>query len=141
MMTTKSYRVGIVGASSLAGKELAETLAESSLAASDIILLDDEDLAGQIVAAGDEANFIQKIDADSFAAMDFVFFAGGPDHDQKILEGRPPRRRQHHRHDLRTGSRTRRDRASSLGAHLHLRTHTPDESANSRPRPTPPPRR
>jgi aspartate-semialdehyde dehydrogenase len=76
MVSSRQYRIGIVGASSLAGKELAETVAESTLAASDIILLDDEDLAGQIVAAGDEANFIQKLDAESFAAMDFVFFAG-----------------------------------------------------------------
>ena len=83
MLTTKPYRIGIVGASSLAGKELGETLAESTLAASDIVLLDDEDLAGQLVAAGDEANFIQKIDADSFAAMDFVFFAGDPDTTRK----------------------------------------------------------
>jgi aspartate-semialdehyde dehydrogenase len=82
-MATKPYRIGIVGASSLAGRELADTLAESTLAASDIVLLDDEDLAGQITAAGDEATFIQKIDADSFAAMDFVFFAGAPEATRK----------------------------------------------------------
>ena len=82
-MAAKPYRIGIVGASSLAGKELADTLAESTLAASDVVLLDDEDLAGQITAAGDEATFIQKIDADSFAAMDFVFFAGSPDATRK----------------------------------------------------------
>ena len=83
-MAAKPYRIGIVGASSLAGKELADTLAESTLAASDIVLLDeDEDLAGQITAAGDEATFIQKIDADSFAAMDFVFFAGAPEATRK----------------------------------------------------------
>jgi len=78
MPSAKPYRIAIVGASSLAGKELADTLAESSLAVADIVLLDDEDLAGQITAAGDEATFIQKIDADSFAAADFVFFAGDP---------------------------------------------------------------
>jgi aspartate-semialdehyde dehydrogenase len=83
MMTGKSYRIGIVGASSLAGKELSDTLADSALAASDIVLLDDEDLAGQITAAGDEATFIQKIDAESFAAMDFVFFTGDPDTTRK----------------------------------------------------------
>lgn len=82
-MAAKPYRIGIVGASSLAGRELADTLAESTLAASDIVLLDDEDLAGQITAAGDEATFIQKIDADSFASMDFVFFAGDPDTTRK----------------------------------------------------------
>jgi aspartate-semialdehyde dehydrogenase len=83
MSASKQYRIGIVGASSLAGKELSDTLAESALAASDIILLDDEDVAGQITAAGDEITFIQKIGDDSFAAMDFVFFAGGPDTTRK----------------------------------------------------------
>jgi aspartate-semialdehyde dehydrogenase len=71
----RSYRIGIVGASSLAGKELIDALAESPLAACDFVLLDDED-AGQITAAGDEVTVIQKLDADSFAGVDFVFFAG-----------------------------------------------------------------
>jgi aspartate-semialdehyde dehydrogenase len=75
VISGRTYRIGIVGASSLLGKELADTLAESALAACDVVLLDDED-AGQVVAAGDEATFIQKLDADSFAGIDFVFFAG-----------------------------------------------------------------
>jgi len=71
-----SYRIGIVGASSLAGKELGEAVAESMLAAFEVVLLDDEDAAGQIAASGDEATFIQKLEADSFAGTDFVFFVG-----------------------------------------------------------------
>jgi aspartate-semialdehyde dehydrogenase len=71
----RPYRIGIAGASSLAGKELTEALAESALAACDFVLLDDED-AGQMTAAGDEVTFIQKLDADSFQGIDFVFFAG-----------------------------------------------------------------
>jgi aspartate-semialdehyde dehydrogenase len=73
----KPYRIGIVGASSLAAKELADSVAESPLAASDVVLLDEDD-AGQVTTAGDEVTFIQKIDADSFAGMDFVFFADDP---------------------------------------------------------------
>ena len=69
-------RIAIVGASSLAGKELAEAIAESALAASDVVLLDVEDAAGQVTAAGEEVSFIQKIDAESFAGIDFAFFAG-----------------------------------------------------------------
>jgi len=76
LIAGSTYRIGIVGASSIAGKELSEALAESALAASDIVLLD-EDYAGQVTTAGDEVSFIQKLDADSFAGMDFVFFAGG----------------------------------------------------------------
>jgi aspartate-semialdehyde dehydrogenase len=75
-MTDREYRIGIVGASSLVGKELSDELAASVLAASDIVLLDVEDAAGQITAAADEVSFIQSLEASSFDGMDFVFFAG-----------------------------------------------------------------
>jgi aspartate-semialdehyde dehydrogenase len=79
-ITGKQYRIGIVGASSLAGKELSDELGESSLATANVILLDDEEeAAGQITAAGDEVAFIQRIEAESFERMDFVFFAGAPE--------------------------------------------------------------
>ena len=61
-MAGREFRIGIVGASSLAGKELSDALAESALAACDIALLDEDDAAGQVTAAGDEVTFIQKID-------------------------------------------------------------------------------
>jgi len=76
---TGTYRIALVGASSLAGRELSDALAESPLATCDVLLLDDEEAAGQIATAGDEASFIQKIDAESFAGVDFVFFAGDPE--------------------------------------------------------------
>jgi aspartate-semialdehyde dehydrogenase len=76
-MANRVYRIGIVGASSLAGKELSDELGESQLAASDFVLLDDEDVAGQVTTAGDEPAFIQRIEASSFNRMDFVFFVGG----------------------------------------------------------------
>ncbi|HEY4382702.1 MAG TPA: Asd/ArgC dimerization domain-containing protein [Acidobacteriaceae bacterium] len=82
MIAGKPYRIGIVGASSLAGKELTEALAESTLAESDFVLLDDDD-AGQMTAAGDEVTFIQKLDGESFVGMDFVFFAGDADTTKK----------------------------------------------------------
>jgi aspartate-semialdehyde dehydrogenase len=78
-MESKMYRIGIVGASSLAGKELRDELDESLLATSDFVLLDEEDVAGQVTAAGDEVSFIQRLEASSFDHMDFVFFAGGAD--------------------------------------------------------------
>jgi aspartate-semialdehyde dehydrogenase len=76
-MTNREYRIGIVGASSLVGKELSEELGTSSLAASDFVLLDEEGVAGEITAAAGEASFIQPLEASSFDRMDFVFFAGG----------------------------------------------------------------
>src|SRR6267154_3984897 len=75
-MTNREYRIGIVGASSLVGKELSEELGASSLAASDFVLLDEEEAAGQVTAAADEVSFIQRLEASSFDRMDFVFFAG-----------------------------------------------------------------
>ncbi|WP_433966058.1 hypothetical protein [Tunturiibacter gelidiferens] len=72
-MAERMYRIGIVGASSLAGKELSEELGESSLGASDFVLLDEEEAAGQVTAAGDEVAFIQRLEASSFDRMDFVF--------------------------------------------------------------------
>jgi aspartate-semialdehyde dehydrogenase len=75
-MAERLNRIGIVGASSLGGKELSDELSESLLGASDFVLLDDDESAGQITAAGDEVGLIQRLDATSFDRMDFVFFAG-----------------------------------------------------------------
>ena len=75
-MADGMYRIGIVGATALKGKELADELEDSLLAASDIVLLDDEETAGQVTAVGDEPAFIHKVEAGSFERMDFVFFAG-----------------------------------------------------------------
>jgi aspartate-semialdehyde dehydrogenase len=86
-MTNREYRIGIVGASSLAGKELSEELASSLLAASDFVLLDVEDAAGQVTAAADEVSFIQPLEASSFERMDFVFFAGGAAMTKKHWQG------------------------------------------------------
>jgi aspartate-semialdehyde dehydrogenase len=69
------YRIAIVGAGSLAGKELSDALSESPLATSSFTLLDEDQVTGQVAAAGDEISFIQKIDSSSFEGMDIVFFA------------------------------------------------------------------
>ncbi|MDQ2834028.1 MAG: segregation protein B [Acidobacteriota bacterium] len=76
-MTNRIFRIAIVGASSLAGKELSEGLGESSLAASDFLLLGEEDAAGQMATAADEVSFIQQLEESSFKRQDFVFFVGG----------------------------------------------------------------
>lgn len=79
MAATERDRIGIVGASSLAGKELSDEVADSPLAAADVVLLDGEDAAGQLTSAGDEPAVVRQIDAASFDGLDFVFFAGSPD--------------------------------------------------------------
>ena len=70
------YRIAIVGATTLAGKELADELEGSLLATSDFVLLDGEEATGQVAAVGDEAAVVEPVAADSFERMDFVFFAG-----------------------------------------------------------------
>jgi aspartate-semialdehyde dehydrogenase len=71
-MADGMYRIGIVGAASLKGKELGEELEDSLLAASDFVLFDDEEATGQVTAVADEPAFIQQVEAGSFARMDFV---------------------------------------------------------------------
>ena len=69
------YRVAIVGAASLKGKEVAEILRERNFPAVDVRLLDDDESLGQLEAIGDEMNFIQSIRSDQFERVDFAFFS------------------------------------------------------------------
>ena len=69
------YRVAIVGAGTLKGKELAEVLPETAFPAFDVRLLDDDESLGQLEAVGDEATFVQSVKAENFEHVDFVFFA------------------------------------------------------------------
>ncbi len=78
-MENRVSRIGIVGASSLLGKELAEEIANSSFGAAEIVLLDEEEAIGQVTSIGDEAVIIRRIEPGCFAGMDFVFFAGSGD--------------------------------------------------------------
>src|SRR6202045_1572382 len=71
-----NYRIAIVGAASLRGKELNEALGESPFASSDFVLMDDQEAIGQLEAVGDEVTFIQQISPASFAHADFTFFTG-----------------------------------------------------------------
>lgn len=75
---TNLYRVAIVGAASLMGKEIAEVLRDRNFPAVDIRLLDDDKSLGQLEAVGDEMSFIQSIRADQFERVDFTFFASDP---------------------------------------------------------------
>jgi aspartate-semialdehyde dehydrogenase len=73
---TDKYKVAIVGAASLRGKELNEVLSESPFASAEFSLMDDESQLGQLESVGDEVTFIQRIEPNSFAHEDFVFFSG-----------------------------------------------------------------
>jgi aspartate-semialdehyde dehydrogenase len=71
----EQYRIAIVGSGTLKGKELAEVLSQSALAASEIKLLDDDEGLGQLEAVGEEMTFVQSVSRDNFDNVDFAFFA------------------------------------------------------------------
>jgi len=70
------YKIAIVGASTLIGRELKDALNDSPLAAANIALLDEEEAQGQIDQVGDEVTFIQTLTSDAFDRADFTFFCG-----------------------------------------------------------------
>ena len=69
------YRVAIVGASTLKGKEVAEVLNDRNFPAVDVKLLDDDESLGQLETMGDEITFIQSVRTEQFEHLDFTFFA------------------------------------------------------------------
>jgi aspartate-semialdehyde dehydrogenase len=73
------FRIAIVGAASIRGKQLNEALSESTFGASEFLLMDDQEALGQLETVGDEITFIQHITADSFERVDFTFFAASPE--------------------------------------------------------------
>lgn len=83
---TSNNRIAIVGAASLRGKELNETLGESPFASADFALMDDQEAIGQLESVGDEVTFIQQITPASFAHTDFTFFCGSPEMTRKYWE-------------------------------------------------------
>ena len=69
------YRVAIVGAASLRGKEVAEVLDQRNFPSIEVKLLDDDESLGQLEALKDEITFIQGVRAEQFEHVDFTFFA------------------------------------------------------------------
>lgn len=73
---TDSLKIAIVGAGSLRGREINDTLSDSPFAGAEFVLMDDEAELGTLEAVGDEVTFIQRIEPSSFQRTDFVFFTG-----------------------------------------------------------------
>src|SRR6266536_4545336 len=77
------YRVAIVGAASLKGKEVAEVLDQRNFPSSDVKLLDDDESIGQLESVKDEITFIQNVRAEQFDNVDFTCFASDADSTRK----------------------------------------------------------
>jgi aspartate-semialdehyde dehydrogenase len=73
--TQNLFRVAIVGAATLKGKELKDVLEERNFPAADIKLLDDDESLGQLERVQDEVALVQPVGRDELANMDFTFFA------------------------------------------------------------------
>jgi aspartate-semialdehyde dehydrogenase len=79
----------MAGASSLLGAEVKTVLEESRLAGWDLRLVDEEDAAGTLTAAGGEAAVIQRIEEDTFRGARFAFLTGSSEFGKQCL--RPAR--------------------------------------------------
>ncbi|PYX59033.1 MAG: hypothetical protein DMG73_09675, partial [Acidobacteria bacterium] len=73
------YRLAIVGAGTLKGKEVAEVLDDRNFPSLDVKLLDDDESLGQLEAVKDEITFIQNVRSEQFDHIDFTFFASDQD--------------------------------------------------------------
>lgn len=82
-MKENMYRLAIVGAGTLKGRELKDVLEERSFPALDIKLLDDDELMGQLESVGEEATFIQSVQPEQFENIDFAFFASDEEFTRK----------------------------------------------------------
>ncbi|HLJ88607.1 MAG TPA: Asd/ArgC dimerization domain-containing protein [Candidatus Angelobacter sp.] len=69
------FRVAIVGAATMKGKELKEVLEERNFPAMDIKLLDDNESLGQLDSVQEEVSFVQPVGRDQLENVDFTFFA------------------------------------------------------------------
>ena len=74
-MSKNQYRIAVVGAASLLGKEVADEIADSPLTSAITLLLDNEVETGTLEAIGDEATFIQALDTGSLENVDVAIFA------------------------------------------------------------------
>jgi aspartate-semialdehyde dehydrogenase len=81
--TQNLFRVAIVGAASLKGKELKDVLEERNFPAADIKLLDDDESLGQLDRVNDEITLVQLVGRDKLADVDFTFFASDEDFTRK----------------------------------------------------------
>src|SRR5947209_16360288 len=81
--TQNLFRVAIVGAATLKGKELKDVLEERNFPTADIKLLDDDESLGQLDSVRDEIALVQPVGRDELASVDFTFFAAEEDFTRK----------------------------------------------------------
>lgn len=81
---SKKLRVGIVGASTLRGKEIKSVLAERKVPVEKLVLLDRFEDVGRLAEYEGEPVISSAIDENSFDLLDVVFFAADPETTRKF---------------------------------------------------------
>src|ERR1700690_3547188 len=77
------YRLAIVGAGTLKGKEIADVLNDRNFPSMDVKLLDDDESLGKLETVGEEVTFIQNVRTEQFQNIDFTFFAADAESTRK----------------------------------------------------------
>src|SRR6202451_3355890 len=80
------FRIAIVGAATLKGRELKDVLSDRNFPAQDIRLLDDEESLGQLEAVGEEPTFIQSVLPEHLENVGFTFCAADENFTRNIWE-------------------------------------------------------
>lgn len=73
----KSYKVAVVGATGLVGREMLKVLEERGFPVSELIPLASERSAGEHIEFGDSTVVVQKAGAESFRGVDIVLMSAG----------------------------------------------------------------
>src|SRR5271167_3785510 len=80
------FRVAIVGAATLKGRELKDVLSDRNFPAQDVRLLDDDESLGQLEAVGEEPTFIRSVLPEHLENVDFTFFASDENFTRNIWQ-------------------------------------------------------
>ncbi len=87
-MSQPLYRIVVVGAASLLGREIVEELGSSALASATTVLLDNEQESGKLEEIAGEIAVLQAVEAGSFEGADVVIFATRADASQHLETAR-----------------------------------------------------
>ena len=87
-MSKQNYRIAVVGASSLLGKEIAEELSTGTLSSASVTLMDSEQDSAKIDQVGDEAAVILTVEPASFDGIDVAIFATRTDAEKYLSTAR-----------------------------------------------------
>ncbi len=87
-MSQPLYRIVVVGATSLLGREIVEELAGSTLSTATTVLLDNEQESGKLEEIAGEVAVLQAVEAGSFEGADVAIFTTRTDAEQYLETAR-----------------------------------------------------